>query len=182
VGADADVFVGHTTEVLYGTVRAVRIIDDTTYQLRKPAIDAGYIKEMKQYATEHGYASDIDFKGAVNDIHQRLKYYDVGLMCSRSEGFGLVTAEYMHAGLGVIASNSGACPEIVDDGVTGLLFESGNPVDLAKCIQLFYNDRALLENCGRAAKQKAKQKYTDVINSQNIRELYKELTQKKDYR
>ena len=144
--------------------------------------NAEYIKDMKQYAINHGYANNIEFKGAVNDIHQRLKYYDVGLMCSRSEGFGLVTAEYMHAGLGVIASNSGACPEIVDDGVTGLLFESGNPEDLAKCIQLFYNDRNLLESCGMAAKQKAKQKYTDEINSQNIRELYKELTQKKDYR
>ena len=54
VGADADVFVGHTTEVLYGTVRAVRIIDDTTYQLRKPAIDAGYIKEIASAQTEDG--------------------------------------------------------------------------------------------------------------------------------
>ncbi len=46
VGADADVFVGNTTEVLYGTVRAVRVIDDSTYLLRKPAVDAGFIKEI----------------------------------------------------------------------------------------------------------------------------------------
>lgn len=54
VGADADVFVGHATEVLYGTIRAVRIIDDTTYQLRKPAIDAGYIKEIASARTADG--------------------------------------------------------------------------------------------------------------------------------
>ena len=54
VGANADVFVGHATEVLYGTVRAVRMIDDTTYQLRKPAIDAGYIKEVASAQTADG--------------------------------------------------------------------------------------------------------------------------------
>ena len=54
VGANADVFIGHATEVLYGTVRAVRIIDDTTYQLRKPAIDAGYIKEIASAPTADG--------------------------------------------------------------------------------------------------------------------------------
>ena len=46
VGADADVFIGNTTEVLYGTVRAVRVIDDSTYLLRQPAVDAGFIKEI----------------------------------------------------------------------------------------------------------------------------------------
>ena len=46
VGAAADVFIGNTTEVLYGTVRAVRVIDDSTYLLRKPAVDAGFIKEI----------------------------------------------------------------------------------------------------------------------------------------
>ncbi|MBR4520463.1 MAG: carboxypeptidase regulatory-like domain-containing protein [Paludibacteraceae bacterium] len=46
VGATGDVFIGHANEVLYGTVRAIRVIDDSTYLLRKPAIDEGYIKQI----------------------------------------------------------------------------------------------------------------------------------------
>ena len=46
VGAPGDVFIGHANEVLYGTVRAIRVIDDSTYQLRKPAIEEGYIKQI----------------------------------------------------------------------------------------------------------------------------------------
>ena len=46
VGAAADVFIGNITEVLYGTVRAVRVIDDSTYLLRQPAVNAGFIKEI----------------------------------------------------------------------------------------------------------------------------------------
>ena len=46
VGASGDVFIGHTNEALYGTVRAVRVIDDSTYLLRQPAFTAGYCKEV----------------------------------------------------------------------------------------------------------------------------------------
>ena len=46
IGAPGDVFVGHMNEVLYGTVRAVRVIDDSTFLLRQPAVQAGYIQEV----------------------------------------------------------------------------------------------------------------------------------------
>ncbi|TAK78046.1 MAG: glycosyltransferase family 1 protein [Aquabacterium sp.] len=44
---------------------------------------------------------------------------------SRWEGFGLVALEAMRAGRAVIASHVGGLPEVVEDGVTGLLFEPG---------------------------------------------------------
>ena len=46
IGDQGDVFVGHMNEVLYGSVRAVRVIDDSTFLLRQPAFQAGYIKEV----------------------------------------------------------------------------------------------------------------------------------------
>ena len=46
VGAMGDVFIGHENEVLFGTVRAVRVIDDSTFVLREPAVLAGYIQEI----------------------------------------------------------------------------------------------------------------------------------------
>ena len=54
IGANGDVFIGHDQEVMYGTVRAVRLIDDSTFILRRPAIDAGYIKEIASAQTEDG--------------------------------------------------------------------------------------------------------------------------------
>ena len=134
-----------------------------------------YHQELNNYASSRGYGDKIRFLGAVDDVHQRLCNYDIGLMCSRSEGFGLVTAEYMHAGLGVIASNTGACPEIVEDKKTGLLFSSGDSDDLARCISLFYRDRVLLVDCAKNAKVKAQTCFTDEINSKKIRKMYSEV-------
>jgi glycosyltransferase involved in cell wall biosynthesis len=55
-------------------------------------------------------------------------------MCSRCEAFGRVTVEAMKLGLPVIAANTGGSPELVQHGINGLLYEWGNPLDLAKQI------------------------------------------------
>jgi glycosyltransferase involved in cell wall biosynthesis len=50
---------------------------------------------------------------------------------SRWEGFGLVALEAMRCGCAVVASRVGGLSEVVDDGVTGLLFEPGDAAGLA---------------------------------------------------
>ena len=137
--------------------------------------DKQYIAEMKQYAEEHGYANQIHFLGAINDVHERTGMYQIGLMCSRSEGFGLVTSEYMHGRLGVIASNAGSCPELITDGMEGQLFTSGDAKSLADCILRYYNDREFLIKMSIAAQKKARECFTSELNARNIIDLYKRL-------
>lgn len=137
--------------------------------------DEKYVLEMKNYAITRGYESQINFLGSVNDVHERLGNYQIGLMCSRAEGFGRVTAEYMHAQLGVIASDSGANPELIQDGENGLLFKSGDAKTLADCIMKLYNDRDLLIRLSHAAKEKAEATYTQKKNAEAIFRVYKEI-------
>lgn len=132
-----------------------------------------YMQKMKDYASNHGYSDRINFIGSVNDVHKRLHKYNVGLMCSKSEGFGLVTAEYMHAGLGIIASNSGSCPELIHNYESGIIFNSGDSSDLARCILEFYNNRELLYKCAHNAREYAIEHFTTEINSKAIVEIYK---------
>ena len=138
-----------------------------------------YIDEMKTYATKNGYSSKIHFLGSIDDVHERMGNYQIGLMCSRAEGFGRVTAEYMHGRLGVVASDSGANPELIEDGVTGLLFKSGDAKSLADCIVRLYNDRELLIRLSNAAQKKARALYTQQKNADAIYELYKEILNQK---
>ena len=137
-----------------------------------------YVDIMKKYAKERNYENRIRFLGSRDDIHERMGQYQIGLMCSRSEGFGLVTVEYMHGQLGVIASNSGACPELVDDGCTGLLFQPGDANDLARCIEMLYNDRKLLIRLSCNAQKEALSRFTININADKIYTLYKEILHK----
>lgn len=141
--------------------------------------DDKYVQKMKEYAKRKGYDSRICFLGAVSDLHRHIGDYQIGLMCSRSEGFGRVTAEYMHGRLGVIASDSGANPELIENGVTGLLFKSGDAQSLADGIMKFYNDRELLIRLSNAAQKKARELYTQQKNADAIFELYKEILKKK---
>ena len=56
---------------------------------------------------------------------------EVLVVPSRWEGFGLVAVEAMRAGRAVLASRVGGLPEVVDEGVTGGLFEAGDAAALA---------------------------------------------------
>ena len=73
---------------------------------------------------------------------------DIFVLPSINEAFGIVLLEAMASGLAVIASNSGACPEIIHN--SGLLFTQGNHLDLAEKIIKLSSNRKLLERLGKA--------------------------------
>lgn len=78
---------------------------------------------------------------------------------ARTEGFGLVAAEAMACGTPVVASNIGAIPEVVADGVTGLLFEPGNAQDLADKLQRLLQDPALRNRMAKEAPQHVREHF-----------------------
>lgn len=69
-----------------------------------------------------------------------LQACDVFLMASTGEGFGLALVEAMACGAAPIAARSGALPEIVEDGVSGLLVLEGDATALADGIQKLTED------------------------------------------
>lgn len=86
---------------------------------------------------------------------------------SRWEGFGLVAIEGMRAALPVVASNVGALPEIVEDGVTGVVFESESSTCLAKAILSLSQEDMI--RMGAAGQRKFVSQFT-------IDRLYKEMS------
>lgn len=137
--------------------------------------DKRYMNEITETIYANGLSNQIRLLGAREDVHEQLHKYHIGLMCSKSEGFGLVTAEYMHASLGVIASSTGSCPELIEDNVTGLIFETGNVESLCRQITKLYNDRDLLVELSHNARKKALNSFTDEINAKNIYVEYMQL-------
>jgi glycosyltransferase involved in cell wall biosynthesis len=70
------------------------------------------------------------------------------------EGFGLVFAEAMAAGLPVVACHAAAVPEIVEDRQTGLLVKPRSPGELATALETLLMNRELSEAFGRVAAQR----------------------------
>ncbi len=84
---------------------------------------------------------------------------DFGILPSLSEGAPVALVEMMLARLPIIASSVGGIPELIADGVTGLLIEPGNPSAIAAAIIRLANDPALAEKCASGAQALAAKIY-----------------------
>jgi glycosyltransferase involved in cell wall biosynthesis len=98
---------------------------------------------------------------------------DAVIVPSRWEGFGYVAVEAMRAGKAVIASTAGALPEIVRDGQTGWLFDSGRPDELARI--LMREDAASLADLGRNGRKRFLTDFTADRMNQALIALYHDL-------
>lgn len=81
-------------------------------------------------------------------------------------------SEAMSHALPVIASRIGGLPEFVEDGVTGLLFEPGNPSELADKIRLLWGNPELCKRMGEAGRQKANREYNEEVYYQALMATY----------
>ena len=93
--------------------------------------------------------------------HGLLRDSPVFVMSSRSEGLPMALLEAMAYGMAVVATAVGGIPEVVSDGVDGVLVEPGRPGDLADALVDLAADRELRERLGRAARQRAER--LDVV-------------------
>jgi len=100
---------------------------------------------------------------------------DIELVCSKSEAFGRVTIEAMMSMNPVIASDTGANPELVIENFNGLLYRQGNHHDLAGKIEILIHKRELIQQYGKNAYTYAKSKYIAENNADNIEILYQKL-------
>lgn len=89
------------------------------------------------------------------------------------ETFGRVAVEAFAKGTPVVASNLGAMAELVDDGRTGLLFNPGDPADLAAKVQQMIADPAALRAMRAEVRREYESKYTARQNVQRLIEIYR---------
>lgn len=118
---------------------------------------------------------NVEFAGwldrdALRDFYSKARFLVVPSMCF--ESFGLIVAEAMSYGLPVIASNIGGLPELVEDGVTGILFEAGNSEDLADKMKLLWNKPELCRKMGQAGREKVKREYSRQVYYKRLMTTY----------
>ena len=132
--------------------------------------DEQYMAKLRRQINEEGLNTQITISGFYDRPTDLMQCFDVLIMPSGVETFGLVLIEGMHCGIPVIGSNRGGVLEIIDHGVTGLLFEADDAQSLAEAIARLYNDNALRLQLARAGQQKARkmfvaeEQYRKVLN------------------
>ena len=125
---------------------------------------------LRKYVKDNGLEYVVEFCGYRDDVRQLLDTMDIGVICSRAEGFGLVTCEYMESSMPVIGADSGATPELIEDGYNGYLYPLGNADVLADKLQELINDKSKRIHMGMNAYERVYKKFS---LQRNTDEMYK---------
>ncbi|HUP91854.1 MAG TPA: glycosyltransferase family 4 protein [Solimonas sp.] len=119
--------------------------------------DPGYFEALRRTAQDAGL--DWQHLGFVSPPAEAFRQFDAAVCAGRDEAFGLSTVEAMRHGLPVVAARSGAAPEIVEDGVSGLLFDAGDAAGLAVKLETLLHDPALRQRLGQAGRERAEREF-----------------------
>lgn len=134
-----------------------------------------YVNDIKSFIENNDLKKYIYLDGYDSNIRDHIKEYDIGIINSKSEAFGRVTAEYMATGLCVLASNTGANVELIDDNKTGILFKYKDEKDICKKIEYISSNKNIIKEIGTKARIEVLSKYSKETNSKNVYELYKKI-------
>ncbi len=143
-------------------------------------VGAGDLRdELEKKARTLGLGARVSFMGLRADIPEVLSAADVFVLSSDWEGNPLSVMEAMAAGIPVISTAVGGVPELVEEGKSGLLVPRGDVSALARAMSLLAKDRELRGDMGRAAYERAVQRFDLRAMTEAYANLYESALAKK---
>jgi glycosyltransferase involved in cell wall biosynthesis len=130
---------------------------------------------LEMLSRELGVAERICWTGYRPDVFRLLPACDVFVQPSRYEGLPTTVMEAMAIGLPVVATAVGGTPEVVVDGVTGLLVPPHDSVALAQAITRLLNDPDLRRAMGQAGRERVEKHFSVEQMVRQTEALYEEL-------
>lgn len=100
-------------------------------------------KEVEEQINSYGLEKSFHITGWVNNTELYLSKFDVAVLLSRWEGFGLVLAEYMVANKPIVATNVDAIPFVVENEKDGLLVPVDDAKSATEAIMRLYTNKQL---------------------------------------
>lgn len=129
-------------------------------------------QRLRDLISELGVGDRVRLLGRRTDIADFIRGLDVAVMCSTREGSPLALLEYMAGAAPVVATAVGGIPEILEDGVSGLLVAPSNPAALAGALQRALGDQELARRLGKAARERQRAEYDLDVVVRRLEELY----------
>jgi glycosyltransferase involved in cell wall biosynthesis len=113
--------------------------------------------------------------GLRKDIPRLMRAADLFLLTSLSEGIPLTLIEAMASELPIVATQVGGVPELVEDGITGLLAPAGDDASLADCVLRLARDPQFCRQMGRLARERAQRFFSESQMHAHYHHLYEEM-------
>lgn len=141
--------------------RAAQLLADGSPAIRVVVAGEGVERgALEQMNLEVCSDDAVTYLGMRDDIRDLMAGADIFVMPSRSEGLPMALIEAMAAGLPVVASRVGGIPEVVENGVHGLLVDADDPVTLAEAISFLSGDPSLRSRLGLAGQARIRDRFS----------------------
>ncbi len=121
-------------------------------------MDSKYLNQLKQQTIALKIQDKIIFTGFTKQVNTYMQLFDVNVLATTNETFGLVVIEAMINKICIIAANKGGPLEIIEDGVDGLLFNNTKN-DLAQKIEFLYKNTRCKNDLAIKGYKKAQDKF-----------------------
>jgi glycosyltransferase involved in cell wall biosynthesis len=133
------------------------------------------LSELRDRARGLGILDDCIFEGSTNQVDEWLRNIDIFVLPSLSEALSNSLMEAMACGCCPIASRVGGNPELIEDGVRGLLFEPGNSADLASKLSAVIFDADLRARMAGTAHDFLQANFSRAASAHRMAEIYSQL-------
>ncbi len=160
-------------------IEAAALLRDRGRRAKFQIIGAPLFSEREYEAELHalcdrlGVTEMVEFTGFVENVSERITKLDIVVHASTTgEPFGQVIIEGMAGTKPVIATNGGGVPEIVEDGVTGLLIPMGDPVAMADAIEFLLQNPEAAQQMGLRGRERALAQFTIQMTTRKVEAVY----------
>ena len=132
-----------------------------------------YEEEIRAMTSSLGLSEHVEFTGFRNDVANLIADLDILVHASTiGEPFGQVVVQGMAAGKPVVATNGGGVPEIVQDGVTGLLVPMNDAEAMAEAIRSLLEKPEQARTMGHSGRQRVYTHFTIARTLQQVEAAY----------
>jgi len=143
-------------DLLLETVARIRPADSFKLVILAGGSFAPFIDQVRRL----GLDNRVIVREKVSDIEDYLQAADLGLFTSESESFCLSILEAMCFACPSVATRVGGIPEVIEDGVSGLLMPFGDADALARAVESLIQDLSQRTALGRAAQHRARERFS----------------------
>lgn len=138
-----------------------------------------YVDELYDYVKEHKLDDAVDFIGFSKDINQFFETITVNILPSYTEGMPYSLLEGGIRSKGTIASKTGGIVEMIEDRLSGRLFEVANSDELASIMIELMNNPELAYEYGENFRTKVINEFSDTVMAQRHVDIYEKIVFKK---
>lgn len=159
-------------------LKAVALLDGGTPAFKISIYGHGPEEEkLKRWVDEYDIFSRVEFCGFVDDIKPVFRHSDFLVLASRSEGMPNVILEAWSQKLGVLSTAVGGVPEMIEDGISGLLAPPENVNALSEKLRHALNNPGEMATYGKKGFEIAKERYSYRKQAELLEKIYTEYIQ-----